>query len=50
MRHQLGAEVTDREEVIRSLNQQSLVLLKHRQAVETWRNLKNPCLIVFVPV
>lgn len=50
MRHQLGAEVTEREEVIRPYNQLSIFLVKHRQAVETGRNLKNPCFIVFAAV
>lgn len=35
MCHQLRTEVTDGEEVIRPFNQQSVLVVKHWQAVET---------------
>lgn len=35
MRHQLGTEVADGKEVIRPFNEQSVLLIKHRQAVKT---------------
>lgn len=35
MRHQLGTEVTDGEEVVRSLNYVSVFFIEHRQPVET---------------
>lgn len=42
MRHQLGAKVTDREEVIGPFNQLTIFLIKHGQAVETWEKLHKP--------
>lgn len=36
--HQLGTEVTDGKEVIRPFNQLSVLLIEHRQAVETQRH------------
>lgn len=35
MRHQFGTEVADGKEVIRPFNEQSVLLIKHRQAVKT---------------
>ena len=37
MRHQLGTEVADGKEVICAFNQQSVLLIKHWQTVETQR-------------
>lgn len=37
MCHQLGAEVTNGKEVICPFNQPSVLLIEHRQAVETHR-------------